>query len=127
MPTCALSSASVTLGADSVTSKLTITAPASAKLTPAIVWHLGPFYAALLPLAMVGMIPLVAARKQRHRHWASWGFLLLLVLFNITCGGNSTGSGSSTQPPPTSYVITVNGSANAGAIQHTTNVTVTVP
>jgi hypothetical protein len=72
------------------------------------------------PLAMVSLLP-VAARRQRHRYWAFYGFLLLsfLMLFDIACGG---GGGRS----PTSYVVNVTGSANTGMIQHTTQVTVTV-
>jgi uncharacterized repeat protein (TIGR03803 family) len=121
MPGCAMSPTPVTPGANSATSTLTIDATGSAMLMPSMSRHLGPFYAAMwFPLAMVSLLP-VAARRQRHRYWAFYGFFLLsfLMLFDIACGG---GGGRS----PTSYVVNVTGSANTGMIQHTTQVTVTV-
>jgi uncharacterized repeat protein (TIGR03803 family) len=122
MPGCAMSPTSVTPGTSSATSTLTIDATGLAMLMPSMPRPLSPFYVAMLfPLAMVSLVP-VAGRKQRHRYWASCGFLLLslLMLFEIACGGSSSGR------QPTSYVVSVTGSANAGMIQHTMQVTVTV-
>jgi uncharacterized repeat protein (TIGR03803 family) len=121
MPGCVMSPTSVTPGTNSATSTLTIDATGLAMLMPSMSRPLGPFYVAMwFPLALVSLVP-VAGRKQRHRCWASCGFLLLslLMLFDIACGGSSSRQ-------PTSYVVSVTGSANGGMIQHTTQVTVTV-
>jgi hypothetical protein len=120
IPGCAMSPTSVTPGTNSATSTLMIDATGLAMLMPSMPRPLNPFYVAMLfPLAMVSLVP-VAGRKQRHRYWASCGFLLIsfLMLFEIACGGSSR--------QPTRYVVSVNGSANAGMIRHTTQVTVTV-
>ena len=122
IPGCAMSPTSVTPGTNSATSTLTIDATGLAMLMPSMPRPLGPFYVAMwFPLAMVSLVP-AAGRKQRHRYWASCGFLLLslLLLFDIACGGSSSAR------QPTSYVVSVTGTANAGMIQHTTQVTVTV-
>jgi hypothetical protein len=70
-----------------------------------------------LPLTLVGMIPVVAAKHRRRRHWAMGGILLLSIL-QVACGG------ASQKPGPTNYTVTVTGTS--GAIPHTTQVTVTV-
>jgi uncharacterized repeat protein (TIGR03803 family) len=119
-PACSLSPALVTLGSNSVPSTLTITTPVSARLAPL---QFRSFYGLWLPLAIVSVIPVVAARKQRHRNSGVWSLLLLVVLFEIACGG---GNSSGSNVGPTNYEVTVTGSANTGAIQHTTQVTVTV-
>jgi uncharacterized repeat protein (TIGR03803 family) len=123
MPTCALSPMSVTPGSGSGTSMLTITAPSSAMLRPAVGRYFSSsLYAVWLPLATVGMIPILAAKKKRRR-WMPCGFLLSLLLSLAACGG-SAGSNRVTQQGSTSYTITVNGTS--GTIQHATQVMVTV-
>jgi hypothetical protein len=117
MPTCALSPTSVTPGANAVVSTLTVTAPVSARLALPVGWRIGPLYALCLPLTLVGMIPVVAAKHRRRRHWAMGGILLLSIL-QVACGG------ASQKPGPTNYTVTVTGTS--GAIPHTTQVTVTV-
>jgi YVTN family beta-propeller protein len=125
-PTCALSPASVKPGANSVTSTLTITASATAAMQlpfsrPQLSRSL---YAVGLPL-MFG-IGLVGGSKTKHRrYWVFYGLLLLLLVLQAACGGsnNSTGAGTGT-PSPTNYTVTVAGAS--GAIEHTTQVAVTV-
>ena len=126
MPTCSLSPSSVTPGANSVTSTLTITASATAAMQlpfsrPQLSRSL---YAVGLPL-MFG-IGLVGGSKTKHRrYWVFYGLLLLLLVLQAACGGsnNSTGAGTGT-PSPTNYTVTVAGAS--GAIEHTTQVAVTV-
>ena len=56
VPTCSLNPTSVTLGANSATSTLTITVPASAMLAPSVGRHLTElFYALWLPVSMLGI------------------------------------------------------------------------
>jgi uncharacterized repeat protein (TIGR03803 family) len=124
IPTCALSPASVTPGANSTNSTLTITAPASAMLMPSVHLRLRSFYALWLPLVMVGMIPIVTAKPQRRRQWVLCGLLLLLFLLQIACGGGSGAGGGTTQPPK-NYTVTVTGAA-LGGIQHTTQMTLMI-
>ena len=81
-------------------------------------------YAVGLPL-MFG-IGLVGGSKTKHRrYWVFYGLLLLLLVLQAACGGsnNSTGAGTGT-PSPTNYTVTVAGAS--GAIEHTTQVAVTV-
>jgi uncharacterized repeat protein (TIGR03803 family) len=128
MPTCVLSPSSVAPGANPVTSTLTITAPAAA----AMLLHSSrpqlskSLYALGLPL-MFG-IALVGGSKTKHRrYWLFCGLLLLLLVLQTACGGgnNSTDAGTGNgAPPTTNYTVTVAGSS--GAIEHTTQVTVTV-
>jgi YVTN family beta-propeller protein len=128
MPTCALSPSSVTPGANSVTSTLTITAPATAamQLRSSASQLSNSFYAVGLPL-MFG-IALVGGSKTKHcRYWLFCGLLLLLLVLQTACGGsnNSTGAGPGNgTPSPTNYTVTVAGAS--GAIEHTIQVTVTV-
>jgi len=120
MPTCALSATSVTPGANSVTSTMTISASsASARATPQNRDARGRMrYALWMPL-LCGIV--LAGSKKRRRQWVLFGALLLLFFLEIACGG-----GSSAPPPPTpkNYMVTV--TAASGAITHTTQVAVTV-
>jgi hypothetical protein len=122
LPTCALSATSVTPGANSATSTLTINAPAAAAM------QLGSSrpqlsksqYAAWISL-MLGIIMVGGSKKQRRRYWMPCGLLLLLFFLQTACGGGSGGGGKKS---PTTYTVTVTGTS--GAIQHTTQATVTV-
>ena len=117
-PTCSLSSASVTLGAKAATATLTITAPtASAAQMPSQQVQPGAFaYAAWLPLASV-LAAVGGSKKRIRRRWALGGSLLLLLVLQSACGGGTTTG-------QTSYTVTV--TAASGAIQHTTQVGVTL-
>lgn len=123
MPTCSLNPTSVTLGANSATSTLTITVPASAMLAPSVGRHLtGSFYALWLPLSVLGIALVPGSKKELRRYWMPCGFFLLLVLLQAACGGGA--SSNSVAKQPTSYTVTV--TATSGTIQHMTQVTVTV-
>ncbi len=117
-PTCSLASASVTLGAKAATSTLMITVPAnSAMQTPSqLLQRSGVAHAAWLPFAF-GLLVIAAAQKRRRDCWALGGSLLLLLLLQSACGGGSTTSQEN-------YTVTVTGTS--GAIQHVTQVGVTV-
>jgi len=118
MPTCALSPASVTPGANSASSTLTITAPAATAMQlPFGRPQLGKLlYALWLPLVF-GITIIGGSKKQRRRYWALGGFLLLLVLLQTACGGSSPSNS-------TNYTVTVTGVS--GTITHTAQMTVTV-
>jgi len=119
MPTCSLSPSSVTPGAGSVTSTLTIAAPAAAvmQLRPGGSQSSYSLYA--LGLALISSIAVFGKRKPKSRpYWSFCSFLLLSVVLQTACGGGSL------VRPTTDYTVTIAGSS--GAILHTTQVTVTV-
>ena len=124
IPICALSAASVTPGANSAASTLTITAPAAAAmLVPSSHRQLGkPLLAIWLPL-MFGITVVGSSKKLRRRYWVLCGLLMLMLFLQTACGGSNSSSGGGT-PSPTNYTVTVTGTS--GTIQHTTQVTVTV-
>jgi uncharacterized repeat protein (TIGR03803 family) len=119
VPTCALSPVSVTPGANSATSTLTIAAPASAMLASSAGRYLSELlFAVWVPLATIAMISIVTTKKERRRRWMPCAFLLPLLLL-AACGGSNVA-----QHGPTNYTVTVKGTSDT--IQHTTQVTVTV-
>jgi len=121
MPACALSPASVTPGANSVTATLTITAPTTAAML-AIPDHRrlnNSRYALWLPL-LFGITLVGGSRKPRRRYWVLCSLLVLFVSLQVACGGGS----SQVVQQPTNYTVTVTGVS--GAIQHSTQVSVTV-
>ena len=127
LATCTLSSTAVTPGANSATSTLTVTAPGlTAKLVPSTQkQRSAPLHALLVPmqgLVLLGFCVALSKMKQRPRQiWLLCSLFLCHIVLQAGCGG-----GSSTPPPaPLNYTVTV--TATSGAIQHTTQVTVTVP
>jgi hypothetical protein len=143
LPTCALSAASVTPGAQGATSTLTISVPASSALfapssdEPRYLdsWKLlgpnGSRFAVFSLLACVILTLLTLSRDQRkfRPRYAWLAAALLVAVWQAACGG----AGSSSAPPvPTSrtYTVTVTGvstTANSVKIQHDAAITVTVP
>jgi hypothetical protein len=124
MPTCALSPSSVTPGAGSVTSTLTVTAPSATAMQfrPSYLQLSKSLYALGLPL-MFG-ITLIGGSKTKHRwYWLFCGLLFMGLALQIACGNTVTSSSNET-PSPRTYSVTLAGSS--GAIEHTTQVTVTV-
>lgn len=124
MPTCALSPSSVTPGAGSVTSTLTVTAPAATVMQfhPSYLQLSKSLYALGLPL-MFGIV-VVGRSKTKHRwSFVFCGLLLALVVLQMACGGSSSSSGSTTSFPR-NYAVAVSGAS--GAIEHTAQVIVTV-
>jgi uncharacterized repeat protein (TIGR03803 family) len=115
---CALSPSSVTPGANSATSTLTVTAPTLAALSSSSsLQQLRLLHALWLPLVF-GVTLSAAPRKQKRLLRFLGGFLLLSFLMQTACGGNGGGQRSAT------YTVTITGTSNA--LQHSTQVTVTV-
>jgi hypothetical protein len=73
---------------------------------------------------MLGIALLPGSKKELRRYWMPCGFFLLLVLLQAACGGGASSNSMAKQP--TSYTVTVTGTATSGTIQHTTQVTVTI-
>lgn len=119
-PTCSLAPASVTIGAKAMTSTLMITAPStSAMQTPSqLLQRSGVAQAAWFPFAF-GLLVIAAAQKRRRDRWALGGSLLVLLLLQSACGG--TGGPTTSER---NYTVTV--TATSGAIQHSTQVGVTL-
>jgi uncharacterized repeat protein (TIGR03803 family) len=122
LPACSFTPLSVTLGAGAATSTLTITAPmAAATRTPSPKQpdQVRTFtFAAWIPLALV-LAAAGGSKKSRRGFWALSGSLVLLLVLQSACGG--TGGPTTSQ---TNYTITV--TATSGAIQHSTQVRVTL-
>jgi DNA-binding beta-propeller fold protein YncE len=122
MPTCALSPSSVTPGANSAASTLTVTAPTTiAMQIPRGPGRMGSFYAMSLPL-MFGVTLVGRSKNRRCGPWVLGCLLVLLLFLQIACASGR--NNFTTTPPPTNYAVTV--TATSGAIQHTTQVAVTV-
>jgi uncharacterized repeat protein (TIGR01451 family) len=120
MPTCGISPASVTPGANAT---LTVNAAAlSASLTAPWFEQGAKLYAAWLPLGLLGCVLATSFDKKRRRHWALC--LLMLVATFVPTACNSGSSTVHTTPPPQNYTVTV--TATSGALQHSTAVAVTV-
>ncbi len=124
--TCALSPNSVTPGANSATSTLMVIVPAqTARLMPFGGGQVtSSLYAVSLPipLALIGFGLASGKPKQRRRQlWLLCSFFFAFVALQTGCGGGS----NQLTPPPLNYTVTV--TATSGAIQHTTQVSVTVP
>jgi DNA-binding beta-propeller fold protein YncE len=121
MPTCVLSPSSVTPGVNSAASTLTVTAPTTiATRIPQGPGRIGSFYVLSLPL-MFGVTLVGRWKKWRCGPRVLGGLLVLLLFLQIAC---ASGRNNFTTPPPTNYAVTV--TATSGAIQHTTQVAVTV-
>lgn len=119
MPTCGISSASVKPG-ESAT--LTVNAAAlAAALTPPPFERAGVLYAAWLPLGMMGLALASGLDKKRRRMWLLCLLMMLATILPAACGGGSSGP-----PHPATQTFTVTVTGTSGAIQHSTNVTVTV-
>lgn len=127
MPTCAFSPSSLTTGASQGSSTLTITAPgvAAALTSPTEAWRWGSLYAVVLPLTGLLLIGFGMtagdSKPRRHQLWLLCSLFIMFVAFQAGCGGRS----SSQQVQPQNYIVTV--TATAGTLQHTEQVTVTVP
>jgi YVTN family beta-propeller protein len=116
MPTCALSPSLVTPGNAST---LTVSsAGLSAALMPQSHGSAKSLYSAWLPFGLMGCIVTLGLNRRRML-WSLSLFLAVSTFLLVACGGGSSGP-----PPPQNYTVTV--SATAGAIQHSTTVSVTV-
>ncbi|MFY9529171.1 MAG: hypothetical protein WAR24_09685 [Candidatus Acidiferrales bacterium] len=122
MPACGLSQSSVTPGANTATSTLTITAPTVVATKP--IPHINGAayaYAVLAPLAL-GFAIAGSSRKRWKSLWMLYAILMIASLLQAACGGASS-SGRATQSLA-NYTVAV--TATSGAIQHVSQVTVTV-
>jgi len=122
MPTCGVSPSSVTPGANPANTTLTVSAPSgNAGVTTSIDWRFcRQAFTALFGLAIFARTLVAGVKKQRWQSWALHSFLLLLIGTLAGCGGSSNNTG------PLSYAVTVTGSANAGALQHSVQINVSV-
>ena len=126
-PSCTLSPTSVTPGSNSSTTTLTVTAPGGS----AALRHRNGTrvdqqkIAGLFALAIFGVVWAARLRNERHAVRALHGFVLLLVILVAACGGGGSNNMKS-NTGTTNYVISVMGSANGGAIQHTVQISLTV-
>ena len=134
MPTCGLSPASLTPGANSATATLTVSVPTSAELVrlmPSTGRLIGQDrnmsnYALSLP-CLFGIILFglgvfsIDAQRRNQASWLVFGLAAVAILGQFGCGG-----GGSTMSQPKSYTVTVKAAAS-GDIQHTTQITVSVP
>jgi uncharacterized repeat protein (TIGR03803 family) len=117
-PTCTLSPSSVTPGANSATSTLTVTAPTSSVASSSSRFQqlIPSLYALWFPLVF-GATLFVAPTKQKRPLRFLSGFLLLLFLLQTACGGNGGGRSAN-------YTVTITGTSNT--LQHSAQVRVTV-
>jgi uncharacterized repeat protein (TIGR03803 family) len=119
---CSLSPTSVTLGSNSATTMLTV-------IVPSGIAALRPFndlraekqkFAALFAVTILGMVLIVGLKNDRRQVWAFQGLVLLLIALAAGCGGGSS------MTITKNYTVTVTGSGNAGALQHTAQINVSV-
>lgn len=125
LATCSPSPTSVTPGANSAASTLTVTAPTqSAELIPSGEAQLSrSLYAVFLPIsfALIGLgLADGKSRNGRRSLWLLCSLGLAFVALQAGCGGGN----SVQQMRPQNYIVIVTGTS--GAIQHTSSVTVTV-
>jgi uncharacterized repeat protein (TIGR01451 family) len=124
MATCNISPSSLTLGSNSVSSTLTITAPSTlaAAALPLNEGSPNTAYALVLPfpallLCGIGLFSR-DCMKRRHDLWSLAASVIVLFAILVGCGG------STRQVTPQNYTVTV--TAKSGSLQHTTTVTLTV-
>jgi len=121
---CAFSPATISPGSSASSSTLTISA---ASTPPPVTGYSLSGMAVLLPgLGLFGTVLTTRKRKPLSRKNVLWisalGLMLLISLFALGCGG-----GNNSKPPtPTISQVTVKVTGTAGAISHTTPVTVTI-
>ena len=119
-PTCGLSPASVTPGANSVTSTLTITDAAMAALkAPREHPHEGfGAFALFLPMGFFGIVLIGSLGSRRSRIRIGYALVFVLLTLQFACS-------SSSKQDATTYTVTITGTS--GSVQQTAQVTVSVP
>jgi hypothetical protein len=65
----------------------------------------------------------VVGGSRKRRHWILCNFLAVVFISQMACGDGS-GSSNVVNQAPTNYTVTVTGTS--GALQHTTQIAVTV-
>lgn len=117
MPTCGISPASVTPGANAT---LTVNAAAlSASLTAPWFGQGVGLHAAWLPIGLLGCVLATGFDKKRRTMWVLCLLMLVTTIQLAACGG-----GGGDRPLSHTYNVIVTGSS--GAIQHSTAISVTV-
>jgi hypothetical protein len=120
VPSCGISPASVTPGANAT---LTVNAAALSTLFTAPRFEQGArLYAAWLPLGLFGFALAMSFDRKRRGLWALSILLLVATILPQGCGIAS----SNPPPPPHSQNYTVTVTATSGALQHSTQISVTV-
>ncbi len=120
--TCSFAPSSVTPGSHSVSSVLTMIAAPVVAADRREVRHLA--FATFFSFGLFGIA--LVGKLRRQRILTAVGLLVVigLIFGALSCGGNATSSVKPPTPTPTSYVVTVNG--NAGTVQLSTTVVITV-
>jgi hypothetical protein len=122
---CTLSAASVKPGS-TVTLTVTTLGPSGALAPRPAIQPRGLLYAAWISMPGLALVGFGCAGRRKRKKLALrlcvYSLLLLLVAFELACGGSSGPKNSGT--PPGTYTVSVN--ATAGGVQHTIPVTVNV-
>jgi len=117
MPTCSISPSSVAAGNSATLSVNAIGLLGS--LMPQSFAKTDALYATVFPLGFMACLFIAGFNRKNLRL-----FVLLLVIAVIVMLPAACGSGTSNQPPPRTYQLTV--TATSGTIQHSTQIPVTV-
>jgi hypothetical protein len=117
MPTCGISPASVAPGTNATLTVNATALTAAVRLRP--FERAGTLFATALPLGLMSLVVTTCFDKKRKKFWALSLLMLLATILPAACGGSSN-----SPPPPQRYTVTV--TAQSGAIQHSTTVSVTV-
>jgi DNA-binding beta-propeller fold protein YncE len=122
--TCGLSPASVTLGANTSTSTLTIKAPALTAVLPVQANDLQ--YAVFIPLPVFALLVLSCAsaksKRRTGRTWLLGALVVGCVVMVAGCGGGT--SSVTNSPTPQNYTVTVTGTS--GTLQHSVSISANV-
>jgi FG-GAP-like repeat/Divergent InlB B-repeat domain len=117
MPACGISPVSVPPGTNAT---LTVNAAAlTAAVTSRPFERAETLFATVLPLGLMGLALTMCFDKKPRKFWTLPLLMLLATILPAACGGSSN-----SPPPPQKYTVTV--TAQSGAIQHLTTVSVTV-
>jgi len=126
---CSFNPATITPGASTTTSTLTISAVTVAGMNRQKHRNALPLYATwLLPFGLVGFGWFSKGRKRGAQVLALCA-VISLGMIGVSCGGKIGGTEApavpgKTAPPPANYSVTINGSSNATKLSTTVNVVV---
>jgi N-acetylneuraminic acid mutarotase len=124
--TYSFSPATLAGGAASTSVTLTVTAPGNSTASASTPRH-GAYLAARLSLAFL-LLPIAGNLRRFGTRLKTLAALMLLMVFGLVASAGLTGCGGGSTPPlptqPQTYTITVTGAA--GALTHSTNVTLTI-
>lgn len=127
LATCAVSPSSVSFGANSGTSTLTITAPTSLVAFAPPLTEGGRLLAIAVALPVPGFLLCAiglrsrCSRRRGIRLWFLGSSVIALLMVLTGCGGSSA-----PPPPPKNYTVTITATSATGSIQHSTPIAITV-